>query len=163
MAENLPDRAVSSLVAGIRIKNVPIGWVQGFRLQESFTQFPIDALGDAYTKYHELTRVRVSGSFDRIRIYNSPLTDLREAGGPDNDRWLKQGETIEFVRQYLTSFVVYNIHTGEDLYLVEQFKPTDRSITLTTDGVLMENCSFVARRMVESKPTLTVDGQTPTA
>lgn len=157
---NLPDRAVSSLVAGIRIKNVAIGWVQGFRLQESFTQFPIDALGDAYTKYHELTRVRVSGSFDRIRIYNSPLTDLQDAG-PDNDRWLRQGDTIEFIRQYVTSFVVYNIYTGQDLYIVEQFKPTDRSITLTTDGVIMENCSFVARRMLEAKPTTTIDGQPP--
>jgi hypothetical protein len=150
---NGTDRAVSSLVAGIRIKNTPIGWVQGFRLQESFTQFPIDALGDPYTKYHEMTRVRVSGSFDRIRIYNKPLSHLL-----DNDLWPKQGEPIEFVRQYLTSFVVYNIHTGEDLYTVEQFKPTDRSITLTTDGVIMENCSFVARRMFESKPDLTVDG-----
>ena len=157
---NLPDRAVSSLVAGIRIKNVAIGWVQGFRLQESFTQFPIDALGDAYTKYHELTRVRVSGSFDRIRIYNSPLTDLKGAGS-DNDRWLRQGDTIEFIRQYVTSFVVYNIYTGQDLYTVEQFKPTDRSITLTTDGVIMENCSFVARRMIESKPEMTIDGQPP--
>lgn len=155
---NLPDRAVSSLVAGIRIKNVAIGWVQGFRIQESFTQFPIDALGDAYTKYHELTRVRVSGSFDRIRIYNSPLTDLQGAGA-DNDRWLRQGDTIEFIRQYVTSFVVYNIYTGQDLYTVEQFKPTDRSITLTTDGVIMENCSFVARRMLEQKPALSIDGQ----
>jgi hypothetical protein len=154
---NVTDRAVSSLVAGIRIKNTPIGWVQGFRLQESFTQFPIDALGDAYTKYHELTRIRVSGSFDRIRIYNAPLSHLR-----DNDLWLKQGEVIEFVRQYITSFVVYNIHTGEDLYTVEQFKPTDRSITLTTDGVIMENCSFVARRMLETKPSTTVDGATIT-
>lgn len=153
----LPDRAVSSLVAGIRIKNTEIGWVQGFRIQESFTQFPIDALGDPYTKYHELTRVRVSGSFDRIRIYNKPLSGLL-----DNDLWLRQGEPIEFVRQYITSFVVYNIHTGEDLYMVEQFKPTDRSITLTTDGVIMENCSFVAKRMLESKPTFTVDGQTVT-
>jgi hypothetical protein len=153
----LPDRAVSSLVAGIRIKNTEIGWVQGFRIQESFTQFPIDALGDPYTKYHELTRVRVSGSFDRIRIYNKPLSGLL-----DNDLWLRQGEPIEFVRQYITSFVVYNIHTGEDLYTVEQFKPTDRSITLTTDGVIMENCSFVARRMIESTPTFTVDGQTVT-
>lgn len=153
----LPDRAVSSLVAGIRIKNTEIGWVQGFRIQESFTQFPIDALGDPYTKYHELTRVRVSGSFDRIRIYNKPLSGLL-----DNDLWLRQGAPIEFVRQYITSFVVYNIHTGEDLYTVEQFKPTDRSITLTTDGVIMENCSFVARRMLESTPTFTVDGQTAT-
>lgn len=151
-----PDRAVSSLVAGIRIKNKEIGWVQGFRIQESFTQFPIDALGDPYTKYHELTRVRVSGSFDRIRIYNKPLTDI---DGPDNDRWLRQGNPIEFVRQYLTSFVVYNIYTGQDLYTVEQFKPTDRSITLTTDGVIMENCSFVARRMLEEKPSTTIDGQ----
>jgi hypothetical protein len=151
------NRAVSSLVAGIRIKNVEIGWVQGFRIQESFTQFPIDALGDPYTKYHELTRVRVSGSFDRIRIYNKPLSGLL-----DNDLWLRQGEPIEFVRQYLTSFVVYNIYTGEDLYTVEQFKPTDRSITLTTDGVIMENCSFVARRMLESKPAATIDGQPPT-
>ena len=150
---NGTDRAVSSLVAGIRIKNTPIGWVQGFRLQESFTQFPIDALGDPYTKYHELTRVRVSGSFDRIRIYNKPLSGLL-----DNDLWPRQGDPIEFVRQYLTSFVVYNIYTGEDLYAVEQFKPTDRSITLTTDGVIMENCSFVARRMLEERPKLPVDG-----
>ncbi len=153
MSNPITDRAVSSLVAGIRIKNKPIGWVQGFRIQESFTQFPIDALGDAYTKYHELTRVRVSGSFDRIRIYNQPLSHIQ-----DNDLWPQQGSTIEFVRQYITSFVVYNIHTGEDLYTVEQFKPTDRSITLTTDGVIMENCSFVARRMVEAKPNLSVDG-----
>jgi hypothetical protein len=146
------DRAVSSLVAGIRIKNLPIGWVQGFRLQESFTQFPIDVLGDAHTKYHELTRVRVSGSFDRIRIYNEPLSQI------DNDIWLAQGDTITYVRQYLTNFVVYNIHTGEPLYTVEQFKPTDRSITLTTDGVIMENCSFVARRMLETRPNLSVDG-----
>ena len=150
------NRAVSSLVAGIRIKNTEIGWVQGFRIQESFTQFPIDALGDPYTKYHELTRVRVSGSFDRIRIYNKPLSGLL-----DNDLWLRQGEPIEFVRQYITSFVVYNIYTGEDLYTVEQFKPTDRSITLTTDGVIMENCSFVARRMRESTPNFTVDGAPP--
>ena len=150
---NETNRAVSSLVAGIRIKNTEIGWVQGFRIQESFTQFPIDALGDPYTKYHELTRVRVSGSFDRIRIYDKPLSKVL-----DNDLWLSQGSPIEFVRQYVTSFVVYNIYTGEDLYTVEQYKPTDRSITLTTDGVIMENCSFVARRMVEAKPTFTVDG-----
>lgn len=149
----MTDRAVSSLVAGIRIKNQPIGWVQGFRLQESFTQFPIDALGDAYTKYHELTRVRVSGSFDRIRIYSEPLTKLE-----DQDIWPKHLSTIELVRQYLTSFVVYNIHTGEGLYTVHQFKPTDRSITLTTDGVMMENCSFVAQRMVEEKTTMGPDG-----
>lgn len=152
----MTDRAVSSLVAGIRIKNQPIGWVQGFRLQESFTQFPIDALGDAYTKYHELTRVRVSGSFDRIRIYSEPLTKLE-----DQDIWPKHLSTIELVRQYLTSFVVYNIHTGESLYTVHQFKPTDRSITLTTDGVMMENCSFVAQRMVEEKTNLGPDGATP--
>lgn len=151
----MTDRAVSSLVAGIRIKNQPIGWVQGFRLQESFTQFPIDALGDAYTKYHELTRVRVSGSFDRIRIYSEPLTKLE-----DQDIWPKHLSTIELVRQYLTSFVVYNIHTGEGLYTVHQFKPTDRSITLTTDGVMMENCSFVAQRMVEERTRLGPDGAT---
>lgn len=157
MASQPSDRAVSSLVAGIRIKNVAIGWVQGFRIQESFTQFPIDALGDAYTKYHELTRIRVSGSFDRMRIYNKPLTGLL-----DNDLWPKQSKnTIEFVRQYITNFVVYNIHTGDDLYIVEQYKATDRSITLTNDGVLMENCSFVARRMEESAPSRTVDGLTP--
>jgi hypothetical protein len=149
----MTNRAVSSLVAGIRIKNQPIGWVQGFRLQESFTQFPIDALGDAYTKYHELTRVRVSGSFDRMRIYNKPLTVLN-----DPDIWPRHGDTIEFVRQFLTTFVVYNIHTGDGLYTVHQFKPTDRSITLTTDGVMMENCSFVASRMVEESPTQGPDG-----
>ncbi len=149
----MTNRAVSSLVAGIRIKNQPIGWVQGFRLQESFTQFPIDALGDAYTKYHELTRVRVSGSFDRMRIYNKPLTILN-----DPDIWPRHGDTIEFVRQFLTTFVVYNIHTGDGLYTVHQFKPTDRSITLTTDGVMMENCSFVASRMVEEFPAQGPDG-----
>lgn len=157
MSSQPADRAVSSLVAGIRIKNTAIGWVQGFRIQESFTQFPIDALGDAYTKYHELTRIRVSGSFDRMRIYNKPLSHLL-----DNDLWPKQSKnTIDFVRQYITNFVVYNIHTGEDLYIVEQYKATDRSITLTTDGVLMENCSFVARRMEENLPQKTVDGLTP--
>ena len=155
---NDTSRAVSSLVAGIRIKNKEIGWVQGFRIQESFTQFPIDALGDPYTKYHELTRVRVSGSFDRIRIYSEPLSKIL-----DNDLWLSQGSPIEFVRQYVTSFVVYNIYTGEDLYTVEQYKPTDRSITLTTDGVIMENCSFVARRMIEAAPQRTVDGREPGA
>jgi hypothetical protein len=155
---NDTSRAVSSLVAGIRIKNKEIGWVQGFRIQESFTQFPIDALGDPYTKYHELTRVRVSGSFDRIRIYSEPLSKIL-----DNDLWLSQGNPIEFVRQYVTSFVVYNIYTGEDLYTVEQYKPTDRSITLTTDGVIMENCSFVARRMIEAAPQRTVDGREPGA
>jgi hypothetical protein len=152
MANPVPNRAVSSLVAGIRIKNLPIGWVQGFRIQESFTQFPIDVLGDAHTVYHELTRVRVSGTFDRIRIYKEPLSQI------DNDIWLAQGDTITYVRQYLTNFVVYNIHTGESLYTVEQFKPTDRSITLTTDGVIMENCSFVARRMQEERLNTNVDG-----
>jgi hypothetical protein len=41
---------------------------------------------------------------------------------------------------------------------VENFKPTDRSITLTTDGVIMENCSFVATHMYEDQPLTNVDG-----
>ncbi len=154
MATSRPERAVSSLVAGIRIKNQPIGWVQGFRLQESFTQFPVDVLGEAHTVYHELTRVRVSGSFDRIRIYTAPLSKINA----DNDIWLSHGDSRSYVLQYLTNFVVYNIHTNQGLYRVSNFKPTDRSITLTTDGVIMENCSFVATHMYEEQPLTNVDG-----
>jgi hypothetical protein len=149
------DRGVPASVVGVRIVRngvaTPVGWAMGLRLQESMSQFPIDVLGDVFTKQHELTRVRVSGSFDMIRIYKKPLTAFE--GRP----WPQHTSTVQMIQQYLSEFEVFNVHTKEVLYVIEQFRPTDRSITLGTDTVLMENCSFVGRRFIEHRPTLDVD------
>jgi hypothetical protein len=152
------DRGVPASAVGVRIINAgrptPIGWAMGIRLQESMSQFPIDVLGDVFTKQHELTRVRVSGSFDQIRIWLKPLTAYE--GRP----WPQQTNTLAMIQQYLSEFEVYNIHTKEVMYVIEQFRPTDRSITIGTDTVFMENCSFVGRRFIEHLPRLPIDAST---
>lgn len=156
MTDRFVDRPISSAVVGLRVVSArgsaAIGWAAGVRLQESFAQFPIEVLGDVYAKHHELTRVRVSGSFDHMRIYREPLAALH------NRAWLAQLDTVQMIDQYVSSFVLFNIVTGEELYTLTHYKPTDRSITLTTDGVVMENCSFVGRSMHERVPVRTMDG-----
>jgi len=150
------DRGIPSTVCGIRVqrdgKVVDIGWASGARIQESLSQFPIDVLGDAFTKQFELVRVRVSGSFDTIRIYKKPLT--HQDGRP----WPAQTSTPQMIRQYLSTFELYNVYTGQAIYVVNQWAPTDRSISVTTDTVIMENCSFVARSMIEVSPTAPLEG-----
>lgn len=159
MSEIYVDRPLSSAAVGIRVTTsrgpVEIGWASGVRLQESFSQFAIEVLGDLYAKQHELTRIRVSGSFDHMRIYRAPLAALH------NSAWLAQLSTVRMIQQYLTTFTLFNTVTGEALYEVTHYKPTDRSITLTTDGVVMENCSFVARSLHERVPIRNLDGTGP--
>lgn len=149
------DRGLPSSVCGVRIvwdgAQTDIGWVTGFRVQESFSQFPVEVLGDVYAKTYEMTRVRVSGSFDRFRIYKKPLSMLH--GRP----WPQQRDTLSMIRQYLSELVFYNIYTGDTILHVEQFRPTDRSITISADSIMMENCSWVARRMLEDLPTKDLD------
>jgi len=147
------DRGLPSSAVGIRIvrnlRPVMIGWASGIRLQESIGQFPIDALGDVFTKQFETTRVRVSGSFDTIRIFRKPLVGT--------GAWPAQTDTVSMIRKIASELQIYNPISGELLYLIETFSPTDRSITISTDTVMIENCSFVARRMIELEPRFDVD------
>jgi hypothetical protein len=149
------DRGLPSSVCGVNITwngaRTQIGWVTGFRVQESFSQFPIEVLGDVYMKTAEMTRVRVSGSFDKFRIYRKPLSAL------DGRPWPQQRDTLSMIQQYLSELTFTNIYTGEVVIQVEQFRPTDRSITISADSVMMENCSWIARRMIEVIPRLDVD------
>lgn len=150
------DRGVPSSVCGVRITRnritTVIGWATGIRIQEAFSQFPIEVLGDVYAKHFELTRVRVSGSFDRVKIWHAPLSGLE--GRP----WPQQRDTLSMIQQYASSLELFNVHTGDTILFVETFTPTDRSLSIATDTVMMENCSFVARRMLESQPVNDVDG-----
>lgn len=149
------DRGVPSSVCGVNItwagRLTQIGWVTGFRMQESFSQLPIEVLGDVYMKTAEMTRVRVSGSFDRFRIWLKPLSGL------ETRPWPQQRNTLDMIRQYTSELTFTNIYTGEVILQVEQFRPTDRSITISTDSVLMENCSWIGRRMIEGQPRLDID------
>jgi hypothetical protein len=157
MATNF-DRGVPSSVCGIRItrnnKTTVIGWATGIRIQEAFSQFPIEVLGDVYAKHFEMTRVRVSGSFDRIKLWLQPLSQLE--GRP----WPQQRGTLEMIRQYASSLELFNLYTGDSIIFVEQYTPTDRSMSVSADTVMMENCSFVARRMLEALPRNDVDSIT---
>jgi hypothetical protein len=156
-APNLVKQAFSAARGIIKVGGVPIGWATGFRAEEAYSQFPIDVLGDVYTQTHELVGVKVSGSFDRFRVYSEPLAHQTTSGGqplwynqandtPDLIKLLEKEFTLEDTAGVTTSGV-----NPAPVYTIIGWKPSSRSITYNNGSVLMESCSWVAIRIIESR------------
>jgi len=155
---NFVKQAFSSARGVLKLKGVPIGWATGFRAEESYSQFPIDVLGDVFTQTHELVSVKVSGSFEKFRVYQEPLAHAVAANEP---LWYDQGKTTPELLQYLEKeFTLEDTSplvsggtptSSKALYTIIGWKPMSRSISYSTGSVLVENCSWVAIRLLESK------------
>lgn len=152
------NQAFSSARGIIKVGGVPIGWATGFRAEESYSQFPIDVLGDVYTQTHELVSVKVSGSFERFRIYQEPLAHLPIGPGPENALWYDQHKNTPDLLKYLEKEFTLEDTTNSAVsggpaavFTIIGWKPMSRSISYSTGSVLVENCSWVAIRLLETK------------
>lgn len=153
MPPNVVKQAFSAARGILKVGGTPIGWATGFRAEEAYSQFPIDVLGDVYTQTHELVGVKVSGSFDRFRVYNEPLAHLAAStGGP---LWYNQqldtAALITLLEKEFTLEDTAAIGATTPVYTIIGWKPSSRSISYNNGSVLMESCSWVAIRILESK------------
>jgi hypothetical protein len=150
---NVVKQAFSAARGIIKVGGVPIGWATGFRAEEAYSQFPIDVLGDVYTQTHELVGVKVSGSFDRFRVYSEPLAHVNVGG--NQPLWYDQSkDTPELIRLLEKEFTLEDtaaVGGNSALYTIIGWKPSSRSISYNNGSVLMESCSWVAIRIIESR------------
>jgi hypothetical protein len=160
---NLVKQAFSAARGILKVGGTPIGWATGFRAEEAYSQFPIDVLGDVYTQTHELVGVKVSGSFDRFRVYNEPLA---HATGNNGALWYNQAnDTPDLIKLLEKEFTLEDTANSSTtggpaaVYTIIGWKPSSRSITYNNGSVLMESCAWVAIRIIESKvePVLTLE------
>lgn len=159
---NPVNQAFSAARGIIKLNGVQIGWATGFRAEESYSQFPIDVLGDVYTQTHELVSVKVSGSFERFRIYQAPLAHAVDGEGlklwydqndstPDLLKYLEKSFTLEDTSPSVTAVNGAGAPANPAVYTIVGWKPMSRSISYSTGSVLVENCSWVAIRLLESQ------------
>lgn len=143
-------RAFSCAQAEVRIEGITIGWATDVAFEETFAQFPIEILGDVYIQAHELTGIRVSGTFGKFRIYLEPLSQI--VG--DNAIWYDQNQDtaqiIRFLGKELT-LADATIPNSPPVMTMIGFKPTSRRITISTGSVMIENGSFVGKKLIETK------------
>jgi len=149
-------RGFSCAQAVIKIQGWEVGWATDVSFEESYAQFPIEVLNDVFVQGHELTAVRVSGSFGKFRIYSEPLVSAVAPGGTaPNDRvWYDQtrttGQLINLLGKEMT--IQDSAYDGGPALLVcIGFKPSSRRISVSTGSIMMENVSFVAQKLIESE------------
>lgn len=123
----------------------PIALATGFQVRESITQFPVEALGDVYTKSHEIVSIRVSGSFDTMHVLSRPLSGLVDAGGP---LW-PYGSTLEVIQYEPLTVTVVDDLTKRSVLRITSMSPESRTFTIAAGSVMMENGTFVAIKLDE--------------
>jgi hypothetical protein len=159
MSAGIIRRGVPHTQLAVRVQGITIGWVTGFRVDESYNQFPIKVLGDAFTQVHELVDITVSGSCEKFRIYTEPLVHIRDGNG--NRLWYDQAQDTPALIRLLEREMVLAT-TAEPgsppLYTVIGWKPSGRSLSVGQGGVLMENFSWVAIRVLESDVRVNLGG-----
>lgn len=142
-------RSLQSARATVLFGGIPVGKVQGFRVTEDFSQFPIEGLGDLFVESHEILSIRVSGTFDILRILEAPFN--RTGSGI----WYSQQATQRsIILQGASTISLRDDITGADILAVEAMKPTSRTFSINQGQVLMENGSFVARKLKERQTPL---------
>lgn len=149
--------AFSSVTLGLHVGGKTIGWATGFRCQETFSQFAIEILGDAYVQQHELTGVRNSGSFDKIKLNMEALTSLENDGGPI---WYNQAKDTSGLLQLeiQTLTLSTKLPSGDIVGLIEiaGFKPESRVWAAAQGSVMTENISFVCTKIKENKEPIII-------
>lgn len=139
----------------LKIQGVEVGWATDVSFEETYGQFPVEVLNDVYVQAHELTAVRVSGSFGKFRIYFEPLSQL--AG--DSAIWYDQNQAtpqlMAFLEKELTLCDGASSNAPPLLTLIG-FKPTSRRSSVATGSILMENATFVGKKLLETKVMLSV-------
>ncbi len=143
-------RAFSCAQSLVKVNGIVIGWATDVSFEETFAQFPIEVLGDVYVQTHELTNIRVSGTFGKFRIYLEPLS---QAVG-DQAIWYDQNMTTAQIIRFLEKELTLSDGTLDNsppLLTFTGYKPTSRRITLSTGSVMIENGSFVGIKLIETK------------
>lgn len=122
--------------------NVEVGYATGVSATETINQVPIEALGDAYVKEHELVGVVVSMSADFVRM---KLASLQAQG------FWPRGETIDLLAFNGTplTWVLYDQVADRPIYKVEGVVAETRSWRLDRGSVLTTNASFRGIRMLD--------------
>ncbi len=143
--------ALSSITLGLRVGGPGgplIGWATGFRCQETFSQFAIEILGSAYVQQHELTGVRNSGSFDKIKLNTEALGDL----GAGTVWYSQLADTSGLIQLEVNNLIL----TAKDRYgeehaviEIQGFKPESRVWAAAQGSVMTENISFVCIKIIE--------------
>lgn len=152
MAAPTIKHALSSVTLGLRVGGPggpAIGWATGFRCQETFSQFAIEILGSAYVQQHELTGVRNSGSFDKIKLNTEALGSLG-----NGTVWYRQAnDNTSTLIQLEVNVLVLTAkdHLGVEHGVIEihGFKPESRVWAAAQGSVMTENVSFVCTQIVE--------------
>lgn len=144
-------RGFSCTQAVIKINGITVGWATDVSFEETYAQFPIEVLNDAYVQGHELTAIRVSGSFGKFRIYLEPLSQTTG----DQAIWYDQNQDTAQIIRFLEKEMVIADGTRPDdappLLVLIGFKPSSRRISVSTGSIMMENVSFVGQRLLETK------------
>lgn len=143
-------RGFSCAQSVVKIQGIEIGWATDVSFEETYAQFPVEVLNNVYVEAHELTAVRVSGTFGKFRIYLEPLS---QAVG-SNAIWYDQNQTTHQIIQFLEKELT--LTNGADansppLLTCIGFKPSSRRINIATGSIMMENASFVGKKLLETK------------
>lgn len=128
----------------------PIALAVGFQAREAITQFPGEVLGDAYVKFHELTAIRVSGSFDAMHVLSRPLSGLVDTSGP---LW-PYGPTEQVIQFEPLTVTVVDILTKKAVLRLNSMSPESRTWTIAAGSVMMENGTFAAISINEHREAI---------
>lgn len=133
--------------AAIKIGGIVVGWATDVSFEETYGQFPIEVLGDVYVQTHELLSVRVSGTFGKFRIYLEPISGI---SGVWYDQNQDTAQIIRYLEKELTLCDI-SVFNAPPLLTLVGFKPSSRRVSISTGAIMMENASFVGKRLLETK------------
>lgn len=143
-------RGFSCAQSLIKIQGIEVGWATDVAFEESYNQFPVEVLNNVYVETHELTAVRVSGTFGKFRIYLEPLSQITGESAIWYDQNQETHQIIQFLEKELTLCNGANSNSPPLITLVG-FKPSARRINIATGSLMMESASFVGKKLIETK------------
>ena len=131
--------------AKILVNGIEVGYATGVSGNEAIAQVPIEALGDAYVKEHELVGITVSLSADFVRMRQESLIQQGLWPTGDTDDLLAFNDTP-------MTWDVYDQSTDKVVERIDGVVCESRGWRVDRGSVMMVNASFRARRMTDDTP-----------
>lgn len=131
--------------AKILVRGIEVGYATGVSGNEMIAQVPVDVLGDAYTKEHELVGITVSMSADFVRMRQESL--VQQGLWPSGDT----ADLLAFNDAPMT-WDVYDQSTDKIVERIEGVVCESRGWRVDRGSVMMTNASFRGIRMTDDTP-----------
>jgi hypothetical protein len=137
--------AVGGARARILVDGLEVGYATGVSASETVSQFPVEALGDAFVKEHEMVGVVVSLNADFVRMRASSLRKKGIWPKGDTDAYLAFNDAA-------MTWELWDKSTDTILERVEGVVPETVSWRIDRGSVMTTNASFRALRMLDDTP-----------